>query len=74
MMSFFNPATLLMSLLVSSVGFVLLVYGKKQARVPHLAAGIVLVVYPFFVKSALVMGLIGAALIGLLIGAVKLGW
>ncbi len=70
----FDPATLLMSLLVSSVGFVLLVYGKKQARVPHLAAGIVLVVYPFFVKSALLMALIAAALVGLLIGAVKLGW
>lgn len=70
----FNPSTLLMSLLVSSVGFVLLVYGRKQARVPHLVFGIVLVIYPFFVKSALLMGLIGAALIGLLIGAVKLGW
>jgi hypothetical protein len=70
----FDPATLLMSLLVSSVGFVLLVYGKKQARVPHLAVGIVLVIYPFFIKSALLMALIGAALIGLLIGAVRLGW
>jgi len=70
----FNPATLLMSLLVSSVGFVLFVYGKKQARVPHLAIGIVLVIYPFFIKSALWMALIGAALVGLLIGAVRLGW
>ncbi len=70
----FNPATLLLSMLVSSVGFVLLVYGKKQARIPHLGVGVVLVVYPFFVQSALLMALIGAALVGLLIGAVKLGW
>lgn len=70
----FSPGALLLSMLVSSVGFVLLVYGKKQSRLPHLAVGIVLVIYPFFIKSALIMGLIGAALVGLLIGAVRLGW
>lgn len=70
----FNPATFLLSMLVSSVGFVLLVYGKKQARVPHLVIGIVLLIYPFFIHSALVMALIAAVLIGLLVGSVRLGW
>lgn len=74
MMSFFNPATLLMSLLISSVGVVLFVYGRKQSRVPHLIVGIVLVLYTFFVSNVFLMAFIGIVLIALLFGAVKLGW
>ena len=70
----FDATSLLLSLLVSSVGFVLFVYGKKQSRVPHMGFGLVLCVYPYFVSSALWMGVIGVVLVGLLIGLVKLGW
>jgi hypothetical protein len=47
----FDANYLLASLLVSSIGFVLLVYGKRMARLPQLAVGIVLLVYPYFLSS-----------------------
>lgn len=70
----FEGDALLASLLVSSIGFVLLVYGKRQARVPHLAAGLLLLVFPYFVGNALLVIGIGACISALLWGAVRLGW
>jgi hypothetical protein len=45
----------------SGAGFVLFVYGKKQARVPQLISGLMLMVYPIFattVTSLVVGGLV----------------
>ena len=39
------------SLLVSSVGVGFFVYGKKQLRLPHFAAGVVLLLESVFVPS-----------------------
>jgi hypothetical protein len=66
--------SLLASLLVSSIGFVLLVYGKRMARAPQIITGIVLLVFPYFVPGALWILLIGAALLGLLWFFLKNGW
>jgi hypothetical protein len=51
----FDANQLLLSLLVSSVGFVLFMYGKKQARLPQLAIGIVMSLYPYFVSNLWLM-------------------
>jgi hypothetical protein len=53
---------------------VLFVYGKKQERMPHLLAGIVFTVYPYFTSS--IVALVG---VGALVGtglwmAVRAGW
>jgi hypothetical protein len=69
-----DPAWLLLSLIPSGIGFVLLVYGKKQGRWPHVVAGLALTVYPYVATTLLT--LIG---IGLLIGmglwyAIRMGW
>jgi hypothetical protein len=56
------------------VGFVLFTYGKKQDRFPHLAAGLVLMIYPYFVGSAVPMLLVGAAIVGALWLAVRSGY
>ncbi len=66
--------SLLAGLLVSAVGFVLLTYGRKMGRFPHLVAGFVLLVYPYFVSSVALMLGIAVALIALLWTAVRLGW
>src|SRR5438045_8124385 len=42
-----DPTWLFLSLIPSAIGFVLLVYGKKQGRWPHLVAGLALSVYPW---------------------------
>lgn len=70
----FDANSLLASLFVSSIGFVLLVYGKKMSRLPHLGVGLVLLVFPYFVGGALWILSIGAALLGLLWFAVRAGW
>lgn len=58
--------TLFSSLVVSSVGFGLYLYGKKQARFPHLIVGIAMMGFPYFVPGPLAMfGVAGALGLGL---------
>jgi hypothetical protein len=65
---------LLLSLIPSGIGFVLLVYGKKQGRWPHMVAGIALSVYPY-VATTVPMLLTVGVLIGVgLWYAVRIGW
>jgi hypothetical protein len=54
---------LLLSVIPSGIGFVLFVYGKKQGRTPHLIAGALLSVYPFFATTVTTL-VVGGALIG----------
>jgi hypothetical protein len=46
-----DPGLLLFSLVTSGAGYVLFTYGRKQDRMPHLLAGIVYMVYPYFVNT-----------------------
>ncbi len=62
------------SLIVSAVGFILLHYGRKMARVPHVVAGLALMIYPYFVPGALANALIGVGVVAILWLAVRLGW
>ena len=66
-----DTSYLLVSLVVSSVGFVMLVYGKKQHRPVQLGAGLVLLLLAFFVHDGLWLGVIGAAICALVWGGVK---
>lgn len=63
-----------LSLIPSGIGFVLFVYGKKQQRMPHLAGGIALMVYPIFTATATSMLLVGALICGVTWWAVCAGW
>ena len=69
----FDASSLFASFVIGSVGLALLVYGKKQLRLPHFAIGLAMLVYPYFIPSALWMAGIAAALLGLLALLVKLG-
>jgi len=65
---------LFLSLIPSGVGFVLIVYGKKQGRWPHAVAGLLLTFYPYFTSSVPALVGVGAAIgIGLYV-AVQRGW
>jgi hypothetical protein len=69
-----DPLWLFLSLIPGGIGFVLFVYGKKQARPPQLVAGLALMVYPYFATDVASLVVIGA-LIGLgCWGAIRLGW
>jgi hypothetical protein len=69
-----DPTWLFLSLFPSGVGFVLLVYGKKQQRWPQLAAGVALLVYPYFTETVSGLLGIGAAIGVALWVALRLGW
>ena len=69
-----NPTWLLLSLVISAVGMGLFIYGKKQSRVPHLVAGLILMIYTYVVTSALWMILIALAILAALFMLVRLGW
>jgi hypothetical protein len=70
----FDPTWLFLSMIPSGIGFVLFVYGKKQERWPHLVAGIVFSVYPYFTSSIAAMLGVGTALGAALWLAVRAGW
>jgi hypothetical protein len=68
-----EPSSVIASLIVSSIGFVVLVYGKRQQRVPHVIVGLVLMGFPYLVPDVRVMASIAAAaLLGLWL-ATRLG-
>jgi hypothetical protein len=68
-----SHGSLIASMLVSTVGFGFFIYGKKQVRVPQLATGMTLMVFPYFVGSAALMVGIGTALVAGLWLAVRAG-
>ncbi len=65
---------LILSLVPSGIGFVLFVYGKKQERWPHLAAGIAFLTYPYFTQTVLAMVGVGIGLALALYLAVQSGY
>jgi hypothetical protein len=70
----FDATDIFLSLITGGVGFVLLVYGKKQGRWPFIVAGLAYMAYPY-----LVSGLAADLGVGIAIGvglwlAVREGW
>lgn len=68
-----DGSSIVASLVVSSIGFVLFRYGKNMSRPPQLVVGLVLLVYPYFIASTWLMLAICAVLLGLLWVAVRHG-
>jgi hypothetical protein len=69
-----DAGTLFLSLITGGIGLVLFVYGKKQERWPQLIAGLMLMVYPYFIADLMVSMLVGAGILGGLWLAVRQGW
>jgi hypothetical protein len=69
----FDVNSLLASIVPSSIGLVALMYGKRQGRIPHIAIGLVLMIYPYFVSNILIMLAIAGLLSLSLWLAVRMG-
>jgi hypothetical protein len=69
-----NAPSLMMSMLVSTIGFGFFIYGKKQERLPQLLAGFVLMTYPYFVENVPWMIGIGGVVMSALAIAVRSGF
>lgn len=70
----FDGSSFLASLVVGSIGFVLFVYGKRMTRAPQMIAGLLLLIGPYFLDSALSIGLSAALVLGLFLAALRLGY
>ncbi len=69
-----DPTWLFLSMIPGGIGFVLFVYGKKLGRWPQMAAGIALMVYPYFTTTVTMMTVAGAAICAALWWAIRLGY
>ncbi len=69
-----DPTWVFLSLIPGGIGFVLFVYGKKLSRWPHLVAGLLLMIYPYFTTSVATLLGVGALICGALWYAVRSGW
>lgn len=70
----FSAGSLFLNLIISGIGSVLLIYGKKQGRVPQMIAGVVYLVYPYFIDDVWTLFAIGAAVAAGLWWAVRQGY
>lgn len=68
-----SAIALFASLLLSAVGFGLFIYGKKQRRGPHFAAGIVLMVGPYLFSGAIWILTFGVAVVAATFAASRAG-
>lgn len=69
----FDGPSLLASLGVSAVGFVLFRYGRTQRRMPQVAVGMTLMLFPYAVSDAMAIVGIALGLLGLLWIATRYG-
>ena len=69
-----DPTWLMLSLVVSGIGYVLFHYGRKQVRIPQLVAGVVLMVYPYFTPTTASLASVGVLIGALLYVVLRLGW
>ena len=66
---------ILAGIFIGLVGMALVVYAKKQARLPHGVVGVVLMVYPYFVPNVFVTLAIAVVLVAALWATTRyLGW
>jgi hypothetical protein len=70
----FDPTWLFLSLIPGGIGFVLMVYGKKQQRWLHFIFGALFTVYPYFTETVTMMVVVGLALGAALWMAVRAGY
>jgi hypothetical protein len=68
-----ETSSLVASLIVSSIGFVVFGYGKRQQRVPQIVVGLVLMGFPYLVPGVVLMASIAAVLLAGLWFAVRFG-
>lgn len=59
---------------ISLIGVAVLMYGRKEVRVPHIVAGAILVIFPYFVGLWWLELAIAAVVLAALALFSRLGW
>ena len=65
--------SILVGVFISLVGLALLMYGRRQTRLPHMVVGLILIVYPYFVGSIVIQLAVAVVLLAALALASRLG-
>ena len=65
--------SILVGVFISLVGLALLMYGRKQTRLPHMVVGLILIIYPYFVGSIVLQFGVAVVLLAALALASRLG-
>ena len=73
-MELFEPGPLIASFLIGTVGFALLLYGKRTSRFLFIFSGLALMLYPYFVPNLPIMVGVAAGILGLTWLATRRGW
>jgi uncharacterized membrane protein len=60
-----SSTTILLSVLFSSIGIGVFMYGKKQRAIVPLCVGLALIFYPYFIASAIMLVIVGIVLIAI---------
>jgi hypothetical protein len=58
-----DVSTILLGGFVGLIGLALVSYGGKEVRIPHIAVGLILLVYPYFVGNLIAIVVIAVALV-----------
>jgi hypothetical protein len=69
-----SPGGLAVSIFISLVGAALLMYGRKELRVPHVVTGLILIVFPYFVGSWWLAIVVAVVVIAVLALVTRLGF
>jgi hypothetical protein len=69
-----EPGPLFLSIVFGLVGSALLLYGKKQQRIPQMIAGLLFIVFPYFTGTTTSMSLVGLAVAAGLWWVLRAGW
>jgi hypothetical protein len=69
-----DPGTLAVGIFISLIGAALLLYGRKEVRVPHIVAGLILIVFPYFVGFWWLAIVIALIVLGALAVVSRLGY
>ena len=60
-----SEASLIWGILFGSFGLAYFVYGKKQKKIMPLLCGVGLMIFPYFVTNATLIGIIGLLLVAI---------
>jgi len=69
-----EPGPLFLSIVFGLIGSALLLYGKKQQRIPQMIAGLLFIVFPYFTGTMTSMSLVGLAVAAGLCWVLRAGW
>ena len=58
-----SPSVLLIGMLAGVFGVAYFVYGKKQAKLVPMVAGVLLCIYPYFIEGVVWLSIVGILLL-----------